>query len=205
MDGFKGIFEGMVTAFKVLIGIVVVLVTVLVYQNCGAAERRAAQGPPQNTAPAKATVEITAAAPAPPPAPVTTIAIIAVCAPVCQDTDPERAKRNVVWRTLNGELLPDSPERALALGLLPFTRTENGTLAIQDGMDRIVNRFTAYYTTEQRSRMFETLRSGEPDDKVETVQRILFADRAATNLLECILFDKDRMQLVLAHHPVPLE
>jgi hypothetical protein len=144
----------------------------------------------------------TSTSPAPPAPPVVTVQAHGIgCGKLPADVE----KRNIVWRTLNGELLEDSPERSLALGLLPFTRTENGSLAIQDGMDRIVNRFTAYYSHEQRTQMFHTLRAGEPIDRVATIQRILVADRAATNLLECILRDDGRMQLALSGQPVPLE
>jgi hypothetical protein len=124
--------------------------------------------------------------------------------PGCQDTDQDRAKRNIVWRTLNGEVLKDSPEKALALGLLPFVRATDG-YALQDGTDRIINRFTAYYGAEQRARMFHTLNTGTADDRIDVIRRILVADRAATNLLECVLRDEGRMQLALSRQPIPLE
>lgn len=202
MDGLKFFIEAMGKAIKVLVIIVIVCVVALIVGGVKLYQAHHQDSAGAENAPAPS--GDTKAAPVLTAAPVAMV-IVTAADPTCEDTDPERAKRNVVWRTLNGELLPDSPERALALGLLPFTRTENGTLAIQDGMDRIVNRFTAYYTMEQRTRMFETLRVGDPDDKVETVRRILVADRAATNLLECILRDEDRMQLVLDRKPVPLE
>lgn len=135
--------------------------------------------------------------------PVTNVTVTAA-EPGCQDTDVDRVLRNVVWRTLNSEVLPDSPEKALALGLLPAVRASTG-YAVQDGVDRIVNRFTAYYGAEQRARMFQTLSTGTADERVDVIQRILVADRAATNLLECILRDEGRMQLATSRQPIPLE
>ncbi len=122
----------------------------------------------------------------------------------CRNTDFDRVQRNIVWRTLNGELLPDSPERSLALGLLPFVHGMNG-YALQDATDRIVNRFTAYYDPEHRARMFHQLTNGTPEERVAIIERILAADRAATNLLGCVLADPVRMHHALRKEPVPLE
>lgn len=115
------------------------------------------------------------------------------------------AQRNIFWRTLNGELVEDSPEKHLAVGLLYVLKDARETRAASDGIDRLTYQFTAYYGIGQRRNQYKKLHSGSFDDKMFVLNDILIAERTATNLLECVLRDSSRMEAFRDGTPIPLE
>lgn len=132
------------------------------------------------------------------------LTVVAIVPTVCGTDMRSVEARNTVWRTLNGELLPDSPERHLALGLRGILRSRGGVEGL-DAVERVVYRFAAYYDDVQRLQMFNDLTGTDVAAKIDVLQRIIQADRTGGDLLECVLKDEARMHAATLGEPVFLE
>lgn len=122
------------------------------------------------------------------------------------------ASRNAVWRTLNGDSLPDSPERRMAHLLMHLIDPKIDTLdsdAKEElrhrGLTAFRRKAEAYLHDDDRARFPTAFREGSAHDVSMALRTLTEDDRRAQALLSAILDDRLRLYAYMDGRRVPLE
>ncbi len=135
---------------------------------------------------------------APPPQVVSAVA-------GCPQTPEAMARRNVVWRGLNGDLEGTDPDTMVAAALAIIIRPELPPQVRNIGISKYMNKSTIYFSKEEIEGLAESLANGPQEKRMEAFGRIAAVDLSAAQLISCVLADTERVNLFIAGKPVPLE
>lgn len=132
----------------------------------------------------------------------------ATCVPADGNSPEAIAKRNIVWRTLNGQgdTLQPSPERAIAAAIGLLLNSEADVQARNAGMQMLMRKSFPYFTREEVEAIQKAMGDATPADLADSVRRISAADGQAADLIRAVLADRDRIaRYTSGNLPIPLE
>lgn len=118
------------------------------------------------------------------------------------------AQRNVIWNTMNGndDAVPPGPEKYLGTAIAFLVSPDNKPLELRaDAFGALLMKGIAFMTPEEEEGIKRAIAEGTIKERLHAIQTLHAADRQASTLLQTILEDTERLKLVEAGKPVPLE
>ncbi len=118
-----------------------------------------------------------------------------------------KAARNLVWRTWNNDASVPQAAPEVTIGLaLAFLLKDDATADDRaEGLGVYGSKAAAVLSDEEKGAIYSALLAGDGQERARAVRRLVVADRTAAQLVESVLADETRVNLLLAGKPIPLE